>query len=140
MHAKMVGIVGRKATLTIGVDMGTCMAECNAGALLSGVNYQNAGAGLLIFFKRLTEFLKAPVALVFVLDGPTRPAFKCGHTVQHQPKNLQVKPLGWHLPANAVLVNGDETEGRIIFASIVDMSASIEKSSEVAFNPPSLSS
>jgi hypothetical protein len=60
------------------------MAECNAGALIPGVNYQQAGSGLHLFFKRLGEFLKAPIAFIFVLDGPARPAFKRGHEVRRQ--------------------------------------------------------
>jgi hypothetical protein len=61
------------------------MAECNAGALAAGVHNQQAGGGLYIFFKKLAEFAKAPVALVFVLDGPERPPMKRGHEVRHQP-------------------------------------------------------
>ncbi|KAF8186238.1 PIN domain-like protein [Pholiota molesta] len=60
------------------------MAECNAGAKAAGVNNQRAGAGLYLFYKRLTEFIKAPVALVFVLDGPARPNYKRGHQVRQQ--------------------------------------------------------
>ncbi|KAF8191324.1 PIN domain-like protein, partial [Pholiota molesta] len=38
-----------------------------------------------IFFKMLTEFIKAPVSLIFVLDGAARPPFKRGHQVQDRP-------------------------------------------------------
>ncbi|KAF8952359.1 PIN domain-like protein [Flammula alnicola] len=85
LSAKSEGIEGRNATLILGVDMGTCMAQCNAGALAAGVNHQWAGAGLYIFFKMLTEYIKAPVSLIFVLDGSARPPFKRGHEVRRQP-------------------------------------------------------
>ncbi|KAF8173270.1 PIN domain-like protein [Pholiota molesta] len=83
-RAQSSRVEGDGATLRIGVDMGTCMAECNAGAKAAGVNNQRAGAGLYLFYKRLTEFIKAPVALVFVLDGPARPNYKRGHRVRPQ--------------------------------------------------------
>jgi hypothetical protein len=53
------------------------------------VHNQWAGAGLYIFFKMLTEFIKAPVSLIFVLDGAARPPFKRGHRVQHKPIWMQ---------------------------------------------------
>ncbi|KAF8952163.1 hypothetical protein BDZ97DRAFT_1880491 [Flammula alnicola] len=43
------------------------MAQCNAG-----VNHQWAGARLYIFFKMLTEYIKALVSLIFVLNGSVR--------------------------------------------------------------------
>ncbi|KAF8173441.1 PIN domain-like protein [Pholiota molesta] len=83
--SRSAGIGERGSTFKVGVDMGTLMAECNAGARIPGVNYQQAGSGLYLFFKRLGEFLKVPAAFVFVLDGPARPPVKRGHEVQHQP-------------------------------------------------------
>jgi Holliday junction resolvase YEN1 len=53
--------------------------------LAAEVNTQWAGAGLYIFFKMLTEHIKAPVSLIFVLDGAARPPFKRGHAVRRQP-------------------------------------------------------
>ncbi|KAF8174538.1 PIN domain-like protein [Pholiota molesta] len=83
--ARSAGTGERGSTFTVGVDMGTFMAECNAGALNFGVNYQRAGSGLYLFFRRLGEFLRMPAAFVFVLDGPARPPLKRGHEVQHRP-------------------------------------------------------
>jgi hypothetical protein len=101
--AQSEGLQGRNGTLTLGVDMAyikisthspieaqrlanrTIVTQCNAGALAARVNYQWAGAGLYIFFKMLTEYIKAPVSLIFVLDGAAQPPFKHGHRVQQQP-------------------------------------------------------
>ncbi|KAF9523227.1 PIN domain-like protein [Crepidotus variabilis] len=67
--------------LTLGVDMGTFMAECTGGALAAGVHRQPPGGGLYIFWKKLMDFLKAPIHLIFVFDGPGRPFVKRGRRV-----------------------------------------------------------
>ncbi|KAF8177219.1 PIN domain-like protein [Pholiota molesta] len=85
LNAQSEGIEGRNKTLILGVDMATCVAQSNAGVLAAGANHQWAGAGLYVFFKMLTEFIKAPVSLIFVLDGAARPPFKRGHHVQDRP-------------------------------------------------------
>ncbi|KAF8176922.1 PIN domain-like protein [Pholiota molesta] len=85
LRAQSTGISGRDATLRLGVDMGTCVTECNAAASKPGVRNPQAGGGLYIFFKKLAEFTKAPVNLVFVLDGPERPPVKRGHEVRDRP-------------------------------------------------------
>jgi hypothetical protein len=59
------------------------MAECTAATLTAGVNGQLPGGGLFIFFNKLAAYLKCAVTLVFVFDGPERPAFKRGKNVRH---------------------------------------------------------
>lgn len=61
------------------------MAECTAGAIASGINRQPAGGGLYLFFLRLMTYLRSPVSIIFVFDGPNRPRVKRGHQVQHAP-------------------------------------------------------
>ena len=58
------------------------MAECTAATLAAGVNGQLPGGGLYILFNKLAAYLKCAVVLVFVFDGPERPAIKRGKKVK----------------------------------------------------------
>ena len=58
------------------------MAECTAATLAAGVNGQLPGGGLYIFFNKLAAYLKCPLTLIFVFDGPGHPEIKRGKKVR----------------------------------------------------------
>ncbi|KAF5313491.1 hypothetical protein D9611_008632 [Ephemerocybe angulata] len=73
-----------KKLIKVGIDMGTFMDECIAGAHSAGIHHQFAGGPLRPLFFRLAQLLKIPASFIFIFDGPNRPPKKRGITVQSQ--------------------------------------------------------
>ncbi|THU80442.1 PIN domain-like protein [Dendrothele bispora CBS 962.96] len=72
--------------LVIGVDASIWFFQIQAALSARGLHSQlGSNPELATFFYKLSFFLSLPISLVFVLDGPQRPAIKQGKTVHSVP-------------------------------------------------------
>lgn len=62
------------------------LESCAAALRKAGIGAENPA--LKIFFYQLCQFSMAPVTLIFVFDGPQRPAIKRGKRVVHHPTRI----------------------------------------------------
>lgn len=70
--------------LTIWFIFSIVMNQCLAASSSAGQYGQRKGGPLLILFYKLCRLLRAPVSIIFVFDGPQRPAGKRGRILKLQ--------------------------------------------------------
>uniref|UniRef100_A0A8H8CI32 XPG-I domain-containing protein n=1 Tax=Psilocybe cubensis TaxID=181762 RepID=A0A8H8CI32_PSICU len=93
-----------KIAMKLGVDISTLMSECVAALQGPTISGQFYGGALHILFMKMCEFIKYPLTLVFVYDGPGRPLIKRGTNVRvnqspfwTNPSKDIIRAFGYHI-------------------------------------------